>query len=254
MSEAALLEELRTTLGDGSVLTDPDALALAASDLWITGETPVAVVRPTHAAGVATTVRIAANHGHALIPRGGGLSYTAGYAPPHGRTVCVDLRAMNRVIRVAAEDLTVTAEAGATWRDLDEVLRPHGVRLPFFGTFSGAGATAGGGLSHGAVFFGSARYGSAADQVLGLEIALADGRLLRTGREAVTAGWYPPLRGYGPDLTGLFLHDGGAFGVKTAASFRLIEIHAAEGFAAYALDDLPAPAAALSAIARAGIA
>src|SRR5690606_2226725 len=166
------------------------------SDLWTTGGTPAAVVRPADAAGVSTAIRVAASHGHALIPRGGGLSYTGGYVPPHGRTVCVDLGAMNKVIRIAAEDLTVTAEAGATWRDLDETLRPHGLRLPFFGTFSGAAATVGGGLSHGAVFFGSARYGSAADQVLGLEIALADGRLLRTGREAVTAVRHPLLRGY----------------------------------------------------------
>lgn len=254
MSGIALLKDLRAALGDTAVLTDPDMLALAASDLWTTGGTPAAVVRPADAAGVSTAIRVAASHGHALIPRGGGLSYTGGYVPPHGRTVCVDLGAMNKVIRIAAEDLTVTAEAGATWRDLDETLRPHGLRLPFFGTFSGAAATVGGGLSHGAVFFGSARYGSAADQVLGLEIALADGRVLRTGREAVTAVRHPLLRGYGPDLTGLFLHDGGALGIKTAASFRLIEAPAAEGFASYAFADLPGAAAALSAIARAGVA
>ncbi|MCL4720627.1 MAG: FAD-binding oxidoreductase, partial [Gammaproteobacteria bacterium] len=220
MSTAALLDQLRTTLGDTAVLTDPGTLALVASDLWSTGALPAAVVRPVDAEGVAAAVRAAAAHDHALLPRGGGLSYTGGYAGPHGRCVCIDLSAMNRVLRVAPEDLTVTVQAGATWRDIHRALAPRGLRLPFFGTFSGAAATVGGGLSHGALFFGSARYGSAADQVLGLEVVLADGSRLRTGREAVPASGQPLLRGYGPDLTGLFLHDGGAFGIKTEASFR----------------------------------
>lgn len=249
----SLLDDLRTALGEDAVLTDPDTLALMGSDLWSAGALPAAVVRPADAAGVAAAVRAAAAHGHALLPRGGGLSYTGGYSAPGPRCVCVDLSALGRVLRIAPEDLTVTVQAGATWRDVHAALRPHGLRLPFFGTFSGARATVGGGLSHGALFFGSARYGSAADQVLGLEVVLADGRFLHTGREAVTAANAPLLRTYGPDLTGLFLHDGGALGIKTAASFRLIEAPAAEDCASLAFARLGDAAAALSAVARAGL-
>jgi len=250
----ALLTTLRSALGEAAVLTDAASLALAGSDLWAGGALPAAVVRPADADGVAAALRAAAAHGHAVLPRGGGLSYTGGYSVPRGPAIVIDLSALNRVLRVAAEDLTVTVQAGATWRDIHRALAPHGLRLPFFGTFSGAAATVGGGLSHGALFFGSARYGSAADQVLGLEVVLADGSRLRTGREAVQASGQPLLRGYGPDLTGLFLHDGGAFGIKTQASFPLIPAPAAEGFASFAFPDLPAAAAALSAVARAGIA
>jgi FAD/FMN-containing dehydrogenase len=254
MSAAALLDELRAALGPAAVLTDDAALGLASGDLFVTGVRPLAVVRPGDGAGVAAALVAAANHGHAVIPRGGGLSYTGGYTPPHGRTISFDLSAMNRVLAVAAEDMTVTVQAGTTWRDIDLALRPRGLRLPFFGTFSGAGATVGGGLSHGALFFGSARYGPAAEQVLGLEVALADGRLLRTGTQAVRAAPKPYLRSYGPDLTGLFVHDGGAFGIKTEASFRLIQGPRAEDCASFAFASLPAAAAALSAVARAELA
>lgn len=251
---AALLASLRAALGETAVLTDPASLALASADLWEQGALPAAVVRPADADGVAAAVRAAASHGCVVLPRGGGLSYTGGYSVPRGTAIVVDLSALNRVLRVAPDDLTLTVQAGATWRDIHRALVPHGLRLAFFGTFSGAAATVGGGLSHGALFFGSARYGSAADQVLGLEVVLADGTRLRTGREAVRAAGQPLLRGYGPDLTGLFLHDGGAFGIKTEASFRLIPAPAAEGFASFAFAELPAAAAALSAIARAGLA
>ena len=258
VSDTALLDDLRQAVGaapgDAAVRTDPAALALAASDLWTTGHPPLAVVRPTTAEAVAAVIRVAGAHGCGVIPRGGGLSYTEGYVPPHERTVSIDLAGLNRILTLAPEDLSITVEAGTSWRQIDAALRPHQLRLPFFGTVSGAAATVGGGLSQGAVFFGSARYGTAADQVLGLQVALADGRLLQTGCEAVQAAGRPLLRGNGPDLTGLFLHDCGAFGIKTAASFRLMEVPAAEGYAAFAFADLAAASKALSAIARAGIA
>jgi FAD/FMN-containing dehydrogenase len=254
MSTPSVIDALRARLGDGTVRDDPSTLALMATDLWDAGALPVAVVQPRDTAAVAAAVEIAAAHDHAVVPRGGGLTYTGGYQAPHGRCICLDLSAMNRILRIAPEDLTVTVEAGATWRDIHAALQRLRLRLPFFGTSSGAGATVGGGLSHGALFFGSARYGSAADQVLGLELVLADGRRLHTGREAVVASGAPLVRTYGPDLTGLFLHDGGSFGVKTQASFRLIEAPAAEGYASFAFASLEPAAAVLSAVARAGIA
>jgi FAD/FMN-containing dehydrogenase len=106
----------------------------------------------------------------------------------------------------------VTVEAGVTWKQLHEALAPRGLRLPFFGTFSGATATVGSGIANGALFFGTARYGTAADCALGLEVVLADGTLLHTGQAAF--GGKPFYRTYGPDLTGLFTHDSGTLGIK----------------------------------------
>lgn len=251
---AALLRTLEEALGADRVRTDEAALSLAAADIYSAGPAPVAVVRPDSPAAVARAVAAATALGYAAVPRGGGLSYTSGYRCEPGKSVLFDLGCLDRIVEIAESDMYVVAEAGVTWKQLYDALAPRGLRLPFFGTFSGAGATVGGGLSHGALFFGSARYGSAAEMALGLEVATADGKLLTTGQWALAASATPVFRNFGPDTTGLFLHDGGAFGIKTKASLRLIKAPAANGYLSLAFPSLEAAGAALSGIARAGLA
>lgn len=250
---AGLVAALRTLAGD-ALSTDADALAAAAADLYAAGPEPFAVLRPTGTAQLAAAVALCAQHDCSVVPRGGGLSYTGGYACEPGRSLLVDLAGMDRILEVSAEDMYVVVEAGVTWKQLHEALRPLGLRTPYFGTFSGAGATVGGGLSHGALFFGSARYGSAADNVLGVEVVTANGGLLRTGQWALRRPAPPVFRSFGPDTTGLLMHDGGAFGIKTRAALRLIPLPAATGHASWAFADFESAARALSAIAREGLA
>ena len=254
MTQARLLDALTAALGADAVRTDDDALDLAASDLHVTAERPAAVVRPRDAAGVAAATAAATGLGYAVLPRGGGLSYTGGYAPPVAKSITIDMRGLDRILDIAEEDMTITVQAGVTWKQIDDALKPRGLRLPFIGTFSGAGATVGGGLGHGALFFGSARYGSAAENVLGIEIALAGGTLLRTGQGALAIAGKPILRTFGPDLTGLFTHDGGMFGVKTEASFRLMRAPAEQGYASFVFTSIEQAADALCEIARADLA
>lgn len=254
MRHDPLIRALQEAAGADAVRTDEAATRLGAADLYAMGPAPVAIVRPDSAQAVARAVAATTSRGYAVIPRGGGLSYTGGYVCGVEDSVLFDLSALNRIREISAEDMFVVAEAGVTWKQLHEALKRKGLRLPFFGTFSGAGATLGGGLSHGALFFGSARYGAAADIALGLEIASADGRLIHTGQWALRTPAKPVFRNFGPDLTGLFLHDGGAFGLKTQASLRLIRIPAFTGFASFAFDSFEDAASALSEVARAGIA
>jgi FAD/FMN-containing dehydrogenase len=254
MNHDPLIRALQEAAGPDAVRTDETARREAASDLYSSGPSPVAVVRPDSAEAVASAVTATTSRGYAVIPRGGGLSYTGGYVCGVDDSVLFDLSALNRIREISAQDMFVVAEAGVTWKQLYDALKPQGLRLPFFGTFSGAGATVGGGLSHGALFFGSARYGSAADIVLGLEVAGADGSLIHTGQWALRQAAKPVFRNFGPDLTGLFLHDGGALGVKTTASLRLIRAPAATDFASFAFETFQGAALALSEIARAGIA
>lgn len=254
MGTADLESSLAAIVGADGVSTDDDALELATQDLHVVGQRPLAVVRPTDAARLAAVVAAATSRGIAVVPRGGGLSYTGGYASPTTRAITIDMRGMDRIVALCAEDMTVTVQAGVTWKQIRDALAPAGLRLPYLGTFSGAGATVGGGLSQGALFFGSARYGSAADNVLGLEVALADGTLLRTGQGAIAAGSKPFLRSFGPDLTGLFTHDAGMLGIKTEATFRIMESPSDTGFLSFAFADLTGAAQALSAIARADVA
>lgn len=249
-----LIDALREAAGSAAVVTDDAVLAGMASDLYAEGPPPVVVVRPNSGTALAAAVVTATSRGYSVVPRGGGLSYTGGYTCERERTVLMDLSALDRIVEVSAQDMYAVVEAGVTWKQLHEALTPLGLRLPCFGTLSGAGATVGGGLSHGALFFGSARYGTVADNALGLEVVTADGTLLRTGQWALQKSSPPVFRNFGPDTTGVFLHDGGALGIKIRASLRLIRLPAATGYASYAFSTFAAAGRALSAVARAGIA
>jgi len=221
-------------------------------DVYSMGTTAGAVLRPKDRSTCAAMVAAAYRAGYAVIPRGGGLSYTGGYRPLVEKSVILDTSRLNRILEVNAEDMYITVEAGVTWKQIHDTLSPLGLRLPFFGTFSGAQATVGGGLSNGALFFGTARYGTAADHVLGLAVVLADGRELRTGQRAFTNAGKPFYRTCGPDFTGLLTHDSGGFGVKVEATFRVIQAPAFTGHISFVFDGMAAAGAALSAIARSG--
>lgn len=251
--DAATLDALRGCLGDDGVVLDRAEREACSADLYAAGATCAAVLRPADREALARAVPIAATAGYALVARGGGLTYTGGCTPPHERTLVVDLARLDRIVALAADDMYVTVEPGVTWRALHAALAPHGLRLPCFGTFSGAGATVGGGLSNGALWFGTARWGTVADALLALEVLLPDGTLVRTGQAAIR-GAQPFYRTYGPELTSAFVHDAGTLGIKTLATFRLIRLPAATGHASFAFGELASAAAALSEIARAGVA
>ena len=252
-SASDLAGDLRA-LGDVPVTTETDARIQCSADIYSRGTTCLAVVRPRTADELARAVRHLASAGYALLPRGGGLTYSGGYLSESEPGIVIDTSGLDRIVDLNPRDMYVTVEAGVTWRQIHEALRPHGLRLPCFGTFSGAAARVGGGLSSGALFFGTARYGTVADSLLGLEVALADGTLLRTGQAAFRGVRKPAYRTYGPDLTGPFVHDCGALGIKTKATFRVIRAPAATGYASYAFADVEAAAAALSEVACAELA
>jgi FAD/FMN-containing dehydrogenase len=249
-----MIQRLVRLLGEQGVLTDLAERQAASADIYGAGRTCVAVIRPTDAQALSRAVALITANGFQVIPRGAGLSYTGGYVPVSEASVVVDTAALDRILAISAEDMTITVEAGVTWQQIHTALAPLGLRLPFFGTFSGARATVGGGLSNGALFHGTARYGTAADSVLGLEVVLADGTRLVTGQAGFNNADKGFYRTYGPDLTGLFLHDAGSFGIKVQASFRLIEAPAATDFASFGFSSVAGAAAALSDIARAGVA
>jgi len=148
----------------------------------------------------------------------------------------------------------VTVECGVTWKQLYDALKEKGLRTPYFGPFSGINATVGGTLSQNSMFFGSSIHGTAAESVLGLEVALADGSILRTGSGATPFNPSPFFRMYGPDLTGIFLGDTGALGVKAQATLQLLKLPAAQLFGSFAFEEDTHMAAAMCEIARQGLA
>ncbi|SMQ85700.1 D-lactate dehydrogenase (cytochrome) [Devosia lucknowensis] len=209
---------------------------------------PVAVLHPESEGDIVNMVREAAVLGLGLYARGGGLSYSAGYLPVRPNCALVDLSALDKVIEINAEDRYVTVEAGVTWAQLRDALRPLGLMTPFWGTFSGLHATVGGSVSQGAKFFGSASRGSSAESVLGLRVVTGTGEVIETG-SAGGENTTPFFRNYGPDLTGIFLGDCGAFGIKTQITLQLIPTAKGEAFVSFSFDD---PAAQMRAMGQIG--
>lgn len=192
---------------------------------------PIAVVRPTSAAQVSEIVRLCALHGIAVSGRGGGMSYTRAHVPVRPESIILDMTGLNRIIEINITDRYVTVEPGVRWCDLREALRPTGYRVPYLGTLSGSIATIGGGLSQNAT--GTGRM-TLAEHVLGLEVVTGDGSVVTTGSAAIR-NTDPFYRYFGPDLSGLFLCDSGAFGIKTKATL-ILEPRPKVAFRTYCFD------------------
>ncbi|MEP2990517.1 MAG: FAD-binding oxidoreductase [Parasphingorhabdus sp.] len=227
-------------------LTDETNLNFYAHDVYERGADLLAVVRPKDKEELSAAITAATSQNIAVIPRGGGMSYTGGYTSDRSGAVLFDLAAMNRILDINETDMTVTVEAGCTWAQLYEALHPKGLRTPFWGTLSGLKASVGGGMSQNCLFWGSGRYGTAAQSCIALEVVLADGTIMKTGAEHT--------RPYGPDLTGIFLADTGALGMKATITMRLIPEVEAHGYASFTFETYQDTLTAMAEIERSGVA
>jgi FAD/FMN-containing dehydrogenase len=248
-----LAARLQALMGSDRVEVDAAQRVFFSTDLAKRGETADAVVRVASTEELSRLLAFCSAEKLTVIPRGGGFSYTGGYTPPAGRTVIVDMRGIDQIVEINAEDLYVRVGAGCTWHRLYETLKAKGLRTPYYGPMSGYNATIGGALSQGSLFLGSTEFGTTADSVLSLEVVLANGDVIHTGSDSST-GTQPFFRNYGPDLTGLFLGDTGALGFKTTATLKLIRWPEHQAFGSFAFERGPDGMAALSEIGRAGIA
>jgi len=247
-----IIGALEALLGREHVLTAPAELEFYSTDVFRSGQLPCAVVRPGSTGEVQRVVTLAASHGIAVVPRGGGASYTDAYLPTERGSVAIDTSRLNRIVEINATDMYVVVESGVTWAALEAALRPTGLRPAFFGTFSGIAATVGGSMSQNSVSWGSGIFGVSADNVLALEVVLATGEIMRTGSWA-SANGAPFFRHYGPDLTGLFTGDAGALGIKTRISLRLLRRPEAFIGLSFKFPTFEAMAAGMAAAAQEGI-
>jgi FAD/FMN-containing dehydrogenase len=249
------IDELTALLGAENVIADPSELAFYSTDVYRRADVDAAlVIRPGTLDTLAEAIGLCTSRDAAVIPRGGGLSYTGGFLPIRAGSVIVDLSRLDAIVEINATDMFVTVECGATWKTLYEALRPLGLRTPFFGPMSGHGSTVGGALSQGSIFLGSTQYGTTADSVLGLEVVLADGSILVTGSASGMTAPHPFFRNYGPDLTGPFLHDAGALGFKARATLRLLRTPDHSAFASFAFSNHADMLGVMSEVSRRGLA
>jgi len=236
---------LRDVVPDDALLNDAESLALHSHDVLSRGDEPLAVFRPGSVDELARGMGAATRAGIAIVPRGGGMSYTSGYLYDGGPFLLVDTGALERIVEINETDMTVTVEAGCTWDRLYRTLQPRGLRSLAWGTLSGIRASIGGGMSQNGLFWG-ARGGSAVDSAISMDVVLADGTLVSTGAEF--------FRPFGPDLTGLFAADCGAFGVKARVTLKLVREAQAFAYGSFSFDAHDALLGAMSEIARAELA
>lgn len=198
-------------LGADRVATGADVLAQHGHDESFHPEArPDMVVWPRGADEAAGVVRIAAAHRLPLVPFGAGTSLEGHVAALAGG-ICVDMREMDAISPPSIDDLDVAVEAGVTRRALDARLRPEGV---FFPVDPGADATIGGMIATGASGTTTVRYGAMRENVLGVTVVDARGRVISTHSRARKSS-----AGY--DLTRLMIGSEGTLGLICAATLRI---------------------------------
>jgi glycolate oxidase len=210
----ALVEDLIALLPSERVLTDPDVVAgyrRDEADLCDAG-TPVAVVRPRDTAEVAATVRVAAAHGVPVVPQGARTGL-AGAANAVDGGIVLSLTEMNRILELDHAERIAVVQPGVINAELRRAVAKEGLAYPpdpgswETSTIGGNVATDAGGMC-------CVKYGVTSEYVLGLEVVLADGEILRCGRRTVKG-----VAGY--DLTALFVGSEGTLGIITEITLRL---------------------------------
>jgi D-lactate dehydrogenase (cytochrome) len=229
-TEAAVesaIRELRALLGSRTSIAAAVREHHSHGESYHTPAAPDVVCFPHSTDEVAAILAVSARRQIPVVPFGAGTSLEGHVNAIHGG-ICLDLREMNRVVRVSAEDLDATVEAGVTRLQLNKALNNTGLTFP---VDPGADATIGGMAATRASGTTAVRYGTMRENVLGLTVVLADGSIVATGTRARKSA-----AGY--DLTRLFVGSEGTLGVITEVTVRLHPLPEAVSAATCAFDSI----------------
>ena len=201
-------------------------------------------VWPETAEQVSEIMKLANRERFPVIPRGAGTGLS-GMAVPIKEGIVLDLSRMNRIIQISIEDRLAIVEPGVVYTNLEKALAPYGFFFPP-DPASGKVSTLGGNVATNAGGLKGAKYGTTRDYVLGLQVVLPDGRIMRTGSKAMKS-----VSGY--DLTRLLVGSEGTLGVVTEITFKINPKPTATSTALATFDDLEDAGNAINEIMHSGI-
>ncbi len=220
----AFIADLESVSPGVRVIEDIAARQAHARDRWpvaakwsedeLASRLPAAVVTPTSTDEVADVVRLAAKHGHAVVPYGGGSGVVGGVIN-RGEFISLDLGGLAGAPQFDDERGEVTVPAGVIAADLQRMLNQRGRRLPHYPQ-SEPVATIGGFVATRSAGTFSSKYGNIEDFVVGLEVVLADGSVIQTK--------VSPRSSTGPNIAQLFIGSEGTLGVITAVTLRTLAL------------------------------
>ncbi|HMD72113.1 MAG TPA: FAD-linked oxidase C-terminal domain-containing protein [Bryobacteraceae bacterium] len=206
--------------------------------------------RPSCAVWVETTaqvsevMKLANREKIPVTPRGAGTGLSGLSVPAHAGVV-MDLTRMNRILELRIEDRLAVVQPGLVYADLEKALAPHGFFFPPDPS-SGKVCTMGGTVGTNAGGVKGAKYGTTRDYVLGLEVVLADGRIMRTGGKTIKN-----VSGY--DLTRLFVASEGTLGIVTEIALKINPKPTMTTTAMATFNDLEDAGRAVAEVMRSGI-
>ena len=210
-----LLAGLSDVLPEDRIVADADEVERHGGGIFTyhAPRPPDAVVCPQSRDEVVEVLRFANEHGIPVVPFGEGSSLEAHTIPVHGG-ISLDLGRMDGIVEVRPDDFVARVQPGVTHERLNARLKEHGLLFP---VDPGWDAALGGMAGTNASGTNAVSYGVMRDQVLDLEVVLADGTVMRTGGMAMksSAGYH---------LTGLFVGSEGTLGVFTELTLRLYPV------------------------------
>ncbi|MDO6587933.1 FAD-linked oxidase C-terminal domain-containing protein [Salipiger sp. 1_MG-2023] len=242
MTIATALDALSSLLGERLSRSKSELELHARSESYFPPVVPDAIAYPQSLSDVQGLVKICAEHRCPMIGWGAGTSLEGHGLAVRGGVV-VDFTRMNKLLELRPADMDVTVQPGVTREALNEELRATGL---FFPVDPGANATLGGMAMTRASGTTTVRYGSMRDNVLGMQVVLADGRVIRTGTRARKSA-----AGY--DLTALMLGSEGTLGLVTELTLKLHGIPEATSAGICAFPDMHAAVSAVMETIQMGI-
>ena len=227
----------------GELVLKPRTLKNYAGDKWFAAQQPDAVALPRSVKSVSTILRFANHHKIPVTARGAGHGYVGGCVPVYGGIV-LSLERMNRIKEINAADFVAVVEPGVVTQKLQEAVEKRGLFYPP-DPASRANNFIGGNIATNAGGPRCLKYGVTRDYVLGLEVVLADGTIVRVGGRT-----HKNKTGF--DLTRLFVGSEGLLGVVTEATLKLIPLPPFRACLAVGFDSMKNAVRALQAILSAG--